>query len=80
MLIEAGINPAGMIAFFEVLRRGDRTSPTVLKYLSTHPETKDRIERLKSLAAQAPVEAVKLLPDYDWRDIRKICQATRPRR
>lgn len=79
MLIRAGIDPAGMIAFFETLERGNEKSPAVLKYLSTHPQTKDRIERLKSLAAQAPAGAVKLLPDYDWRDIRKICRATRPR-
>ncbi|MBI2455435.1 MAG: M48 family metallopeptidase [candidate division NC10 bacterium] len=80
MLLQAGIDPTGMIAFFQVLGQNDRTSPTLLKYLSTHPETRDRIERLKSLAAQAPTATATLLPHYDWRDIRKICQATRQRR
>lgn len=80
MLIQAGIDPTGMTAFFEVLGRNDRTSPTVLKYLSTHPETRYRIDRLKSLAAQAPAGTVKLLPHYDWRDIRKICPGDTPRK
>ncbi|MBI4391632.1 MAG: hypothetical protein HY575_07070 [candidate division NC10 bacterium] len=46
----------------------------MLAYLSTHPSTAGRIERLKAMAAQAPGPRVKLLPDRDWRDVMKICQ------
>ena len=78
MLIRAGIDPGGMISFFEVLQREEGKGGALFQYLSTHPQTKDRVERLKLLAAQSPVGAVKLLPEYDWRDIRKICSKLRP--
>ncbi len=79
MLLAAGIDPAGMIAFFEVLRKEGGEAPGLLAYLSTHPNPGDRIESLKSLAGQSQRTPVKLLPDYDWRDITKICQAAGPR-
>jgi len=73
MLLAAGIDPAGMIAFFEVLRKEGGETPAILKYLSTHPGTEDRIERLTALAGKLRQKSKKLLPGYDWRDIRKIC-------
>jgi predicted Zn-dependent protease len=76
MLLAAGVEPAGMIAFFDVLRKEGGEVPALLKYLSTHPSTAKRIETLKALAAQAPRATVKLLPDYDWRDITQICPPT----
>lgn len=79
MLLAAGVDPAGMIAFFEVLRKQGGETPGLLTYLSTHPSPADRMESLKALAAQSQRRPVKLLPDYDWRDITKICQAVRPR-
>jgi len=78
MLLRANIDPAGMITFFERLRRGGGRSPALFRYLSTHPETDDRIRALKSLAANPPERPVRLLPDYDWRDVRKICPDPRP--
>ena len=75
LLLAAGIDPAGMIAFFDVLRKEGGEAPGLLTYLSTHPSPADRIEGLKALAAQSQRRPVKLLPDYDWRDITKICQA-----
>ncbi len=75
MLLAAGINPAGMIAFLESLRKDEGTTRAVVTYLSTHPSTEDRIEKLKALAGQSPRASVKLLPDYDWRNIKKICRA-----
>ncbi len=73
MLLKARINPGGMIAFMESLRKDDKHAPALVKYLSTHPSTEDRVEKLKALAALAPATSVKLLPDDDWRDLRKIC-------
>lgn len=73
MLLAAGIDPAGMIAFFESLKKKAGDLPGLLRYVSTHPEAGDRIERLKSLAPESQQNFRKLLPGYDWRDIRKIC-------
>jgi len=74
MLIAARVDPAGMIAFFEVLEKHGGQMPAIFKYLSTHPSTQDRIARLKTLAAKAPAPPVKLLPGYNWKDMAKICE------
>ncbi len=68
-----------MIAFFEGLEKKRTDGPRVLKYLSTHPLTQDRVRRLREIAQQhgAPARAEKLLPSYDWSDIRNICPAAR---
>jgi predicted Zn-dependent protease len=75
MLLAAGVDPAGMIAFFELLRKEEKRTPGFLKYLSTHPSTEDRIQRLRSLASQSRGGPVKLLQGHDWRDVRNMCQA-----
>jgi predicted Zn-dependent protease len=77
MLLEAGIDPAGLIAFLESLDREGRQAPGLLRYLSTHPSTGDRIARLKALAAARSRPPVKLLPDYDWHDMQRICATGR---
>lgn len=53
-LINAKINPAGLISFFETLEKEEKTildSTSVknidLSFLSTHPDTKSRIKKLK---------------------------------
>ncbi len=73
MLLDARINPKGMISFFQGLGVSDIGTPSVLKYLSTHPNTTDRILRLKMLALRAKTKPIKLLKDYDWNDMKKIC-------
>jgi predicted Zn-dependent protease len=74
MLLAAGVDPAGMIAFYELLRREAPQLPASLEYLSTHPATERRIERLRSLAAAArPGEIRPLLSDPEWADLRRIC-------
>ena len=76
MLIEAGIDPAGMIAFFETMKEMSGPQPQILTYLSTHPNTEDRIERLRSIAAASQEKPQKLLPHRDWKDIRNLCSAS----
>ncbi len=75
MLLAAGIDPSGMIAFFERLRKEAPNLPDTLEYLSTHPATERRIERLRALAAAGqPARPTRpLLPDSDWADVKRIC-------
>ena len=73
LLLAAGIDPAGMIAFFETMEKKDHEAPALLSYLSTHPGAEQRVEKLRSLARLAHPRPTKLLRDYDWSDIRKIC-------
>lgn len=76
MLQQAGIAPGGMIEFFERIKQGEggREGAPFSKYLSTHPATEDRIKKLRSLVKDAPQPSVRLLPEYDWSDIRNVCE------
>jgi len=74
MLLESGIDPKGMITFYEQLNKRSSETPSILKYLSTHPGTGDRIKKLKSIVKQSRSKSVKILKDYDWSDIKKICR------
>ncbi|MBI3062395.1 MAG: M48 family metalloprotease, partial [Deltaproteobacteria bacterium] len=73
LLLAAGVDPAGMIAFFETMEKKGGEAPALLSYLSTHPGAEQRVEKLRALARLAPPQPAKLLPDYDWRDIKRIC-------
>jgi len=73
MLHAAAVDPGGMLAFFRAMQKLEGTSPTGARYLSTHPAAGDRLQALTALAAQASRPPVKLLPDYDWSEITKIC-------
>ncbi len=69
-----------MIAFFETLNREQGKGPATPTYLSTHPNTERRIERLRSLAEPGRPAAATLLSGNVWREVRGICGATRPLR
>jgi len=73
-LIQAAqIDPSGMIRFFETVKA--KTANAELPgYLSTHPETDQRLARLKALAAEVPVHSTPLLPDGRWEDVKNLCQ------
>jgi len=75
MLIAAGIDPRGLLAFFETIQKESEKSPQLPSYLSTHPDMKERIRRLNNLVAGAPAASPRLLPDYEWKDISGFCPA-----
>jgi predicted Zn-dependent protease len=75
MILAAGVDPAGMIVFFETMGQKKGEGTELLTYLSTHPSTQDRLKTLKSLAERPRKRPVKLLPAYNWRQITKICSA-----
>ena len=73
MLLAAKVDPEGMITFLEGLKRKEEDPAGLLRYLSTHPATADRIERLRSLAGPPGRPWIKLLPDSDWTALRERC-------
>jgi beta-barrel assembly-enhancing protease len=73
MLHAARVDPEGMLAFFRGMQTLEGTTPAVARYLSTHPTAGDRLQALAGLAAQRTQPPVKLMPDYDWSDIKGIC-------
>ena len=77
MLMAAGIDPGGMLEFFRKVATRETAMGAPPRYLSSHPPSADRVERLKALAAAAP-PAPPLLPDSDWADVTKVCGPARP--
>lgn len=79
LLLAAGIDPAGMIRFFEKIADKGGDWPAALKYLSSHPSLPERIARLKALAAERRAgPPIRRLDGGDWADVRRICPAPRP--
>jgi Zn-dependent protease with chaperone function len=76
MLTGAGISPAAMIKFFDRIGPEDEVGEPqgIRRYLSTHPTGRERAAALRRLAGQAPVTP-RLLADYDWKDVKRICGA-----
>jgi beta-barrel assembly-enhancing protease len=75
LLLAARVAPDGMIGFFEDLSRGEHER-RVLRYLSSHPSTSDRITALRGLAAGTPGPFTPLLSEEQWRDLKAICDTT----
>ena len=69
----ARIDPMGMIRFLTKLEESSGDMPRAAEYFSTHPLTRNRIEQLSRLAAQADYTPVPLLPGYQWAEMGKIC-------
>jgi Zn-dependent protease with chaperone function len=75
MLIASGIDPRGLLTFFETVQKESKKSLKLPSYLSTHPDLEERIQRLKTLTANTPIPTTGLLPGYDWKSIYSICPA-----
>ncbi|MDO8547748.1 MAG: M48 family metallopeptidase [Nitrospirales bacterium] len=73
LLQAARVDPAGMVRFFETLKKhtGDAGLPA---YLSTHPDTEQRLAEMKALAEATPVQSEPLLADVKWDEVRKLCR------
>jgi len=81
ILMAAGINPEGMISFFEKLRDKGMDIPEPLMFLSTHPNTSDRIRELRSYVRQFRARQSErgfspLAQNEDWEAIRSMCAAS----
>lgn len=74
MILAAGIDPAGMIAFYELLAREGPELPGLLSYLSTHPATDERVQRLQGLAAHAAPPRTALGSREKWQELRERCR------
>ena len=73
LILTAGINPRGMISFFEKIQKEDGKTTAIPAYFSTHPSPESRIERLKILAGDSRNKTFRPLASYDWKKIQKAC-------
>jgi Zn-dependent protease with chaperone function len=75
MLLMASIDPCGLASFFEKLEKPAKSTAhekDILKYLSTHPLTGDRIAKIKAeQAARKPFVA--LVGATSWKTLAKAC-------
>jgi Zn-dependent protease with chaperone function len=84
LMQKAGIDPAGMVSFFEKLsdnERAGRRGEGLERYFRSHPTTADRLAALRAMAAAGPKPEGRLLPEADWADVKTLCGGARsPRR
>lgn len=73
MLQAARIDPRGVIDFFVKLQKEEGDLPKPLTYLSNHPSTADRLAALRRQAAEARYTPIRLVDDFPWKEIQKIC-------
>jgi len=73
LLQHAGVDPAGMLAFFRAMEKLEGSQPALARYVSTHPGATERLQALAAATAAAPRPTTRLLAGYDWEDIKKIC-------
>ena len=76
MLLAANIDPQAMISFFEIMK--DKNSKFIMpQYLSTHPDTDERISHLKTIIARAKTSGqayTKLAAGSNWNQLKKGCK------
>jgi len=79
LLAAAGIDPAAMIDFFEILKTKSGEMPEALAYLSSHPATAQRIASLRSMRLRVK-PAKPLLSQQKWDQLKTNCRAAEPKR
>lgn len=75
LLQKAQIDPTGMVTFFKIIEKIEKRKkiPAVLSYISTHPDTAERINHLNTAINAAPYVSTILLPDVAWKEAALVC-------
>ena len=66
MIIDAKIDPKGMVEAFEILLEITGDLPDDLAYISTHPLTKNRIRSLSPYLDSLKVDPIPIVSDSTW--------------
>ena len=77
LILAAGIDPKGMISFFERIQKEEKPI-SIPAYFSTHPKPESRIRRLGTIAREAPGTPIRSLPAYHFQDPQTICAKQSP--
>lgn len=78
LMRQAGADPRAINGFFRRLGAGEKSSPSLLDALNSHPVTAERIKAVEALAADAQKGAKPILSASEWQALRGICNKTRP--
>ena len=74
LLAAAGIDPRGLIAFFEHAMAEEARLPKAVRYVSTHPHPDDRLARLRSLVTVPATPPAPAMSTEAWATLRAICR------
>jgi beta-barrel assembly-enhancing protease len=78
ILVQAGIQPDGIVRFFKALLQDEkRVGGANITLLSTHPDTADRLANLKALAESARCDCRAL--DVDWQAVQTYARQSSAR-
>lgn len=77
LLVDAGMDPQGMVEFFSLLQKKYPDLPNMMKYISSHPNTQTRIDDLEQMIQPLSPSPSPLLPEVDWKEVRKVCKMQR---
>ena len=70
MLHAAGIDPAPMAEFFEIMQEEHGDLPGAISWISTHPDHASRIESVEKLVAALPEREYQAI-QVDWEEIQR---------
>ena len=70
----ADIDQEGMVSMFEKIADLEGDSGGGVNYLSTHPATRDRIERLRKLIEENPGKSRPIELDVHWARVKAPCR------
>ena len=73
MMTKAGMDPRGMVDVFHILEKADLALPGQLKYLSSHPLTKDRIRQIEGDIQPGSPPPAPLRYAQSWDEIAHAC-------
>jgi predicted Zn-dependent protease len=83
LLVAAGISPAGLPTFFNVLLQDQQRSPSAVEqWFSTHPLTQDRIEQTQAIVNRVPAAQMRSLrtTESGYNSMKsRLAQLPRPR-
>lgn len=74
MLEAARIDAGGFAAFFEKLGRQEGSVPWLGQAVSTHPDSKERLERIRAWRAGREYAVQPLVDGERWREVRVRCR------
>lgn len=75
LAIKSSIDPKSLVSILEVLKEegGGENVEKLIRYVSSHPSTDDRIEIVKSKISDKKFINKKIISDESWKEIKNIC-------
>jgi Zn-dependent protease with chaperone function len=73
LLAAARIDPTGAVEIMRTLQAKGANAPRFVTYLSSHPQTAQRVAELEALARASRVQSTPLMDSAAWERVRQMC-------